>query len=74
MVTGKRPWHTLENQWAIMYNLGIAGNNAIPPIPDTSVLGVDCHDFLLKCLTRSSVDRPSAEDLLHHVFLLNATA
>ncbi|EPZ34924.1 Protein kinase, catalytic domain-containing protein [Rozella allomycis CSF55] len=39
MATGKRPWSNLENEWAIMYNLGIS--NQRPSIPENSVLGVD---------------------------------
>lgn len=30
MVTGKRPWSHLDNEWAIMYQIGIGHNH--PPL------------------------------------------
>ncbi|RKP21201.1 kinase-like protein [Rozella allomycis CSF55] len=66
MATGKRPWSNLENEWAIMYNLGIS--NQRPSIPENSVLGVDGTILLKDCFIRSYSQRPSAEELINCKF------
>jgi len=67
MVTGKKPWAHLDNEWAIMYHIGIS--NKAPPLPDTSQLSQEGIDFLTECFIRPAKDRPSAHDLLQHPWI-----
>lgn len=69
MVTGKKPWAPLDNEWAIMYHIGIAGQT--PELPSDSLVSLDCIDFIKKCFTRPAADRPSASDLLQHPWIVN---
>lgn len=68
MVTGKRPWSHLvdSNYFAVLYHIG--STEAPHPLPDdTPPLAVD---FIHKSMDRVPQQRPSAEDLLLHNFLL----
>ncbi|KAG9303282.1 hypothetical protein G9A89_013608 [Geosiphon pyriformis] len=65
MATGRRPWSNLDNEWAVMYHV-VTGH---PPLPDPSQLSDQGMDFLKQCFTRSSEERPSAEELLTHPWL-----
>src|SRR5581483_2581228 len=62
MATGRRPWHNLDNEWAVMYHV-VTGH---PPLPDPSQLSELGMDFLKQCFIRSPQQRPSAKELLKH--------
>ncbi|KAI8819541.1 uncharacterized protein EV422DRAFT_497758, partial [Fimicolochytrium jonesii] len=64
MVTGRKPWSGLDNEWAVMYHIGIA--NKMPPLPEPHELSEEGIDFLTKCFTRPASQRPSAKELLEH--------
>ncbi|KAI8922111.1 hypothetical protein DFJ77DRAFT_425175, partial [Powellomyces hirtus] len=64
MVTGRKPWSGLDNEWAVMYHIGIA--NRIPPLPEPSQLSEPGIDFLKQCFTRPATQRPTAKELLEH--------
>lgn len=66
MATGRRPWASLDNEWAIMYNIA-QGNPPQLPSPDQlSEAGID---FLKKCFIRDSKLRATAAELLQHPWL-----
>ena len=56
MSTGRRPWASLDNEWAIMYNIA-QGN----PPQQLSEQGID---FLKRCFERDPKRRASAAELL----------
>jgi len=60
--TGKRPWGGLDNEWAIMFQIGIAAKP--PPLPDESQLSPEGIDFIRQCLTIDATKRPTAVDLM----------
>ncbi|KAJ3047589.1 Suppressor of Sensor Kinase (SLN1), partial [Rhizophlyctis rosea] len=64
MVTGRKPWSSLDNEWAVMYHIGMS--NRHPPLPEPNQLSDDGIDFLRQCFTRPANDRPTAEELLEH--------
>ncbi|KAJ3340481.1 Suppressor of Sensor Kinase (SLN1) [Gonapodya sp. JEL0774] len=64
MITGRKPWYTLDNEWAIMYHIGISGRH--PPLPDPTQISEDGADFLRICFTRPAKHRPTATQLLDH--------
>ncbi|MCJ1433978.1 Suppressor of Sensor Kinase (SLN1) [Xylographa pallens] len=61
MATGRRPWASLDNEWAIMYN--IAQGNP-PQLPSSDQLSPKGMDFLKKCFERDPRRRASAAELL----------
>ncbi|MCJ1284769.1 Suppressor of Sensor Kinase (SLN1) [Xylographa opegraphella] len=61
MATGRRPWASLDNEWAIMYN--IAQGNP-PQLPSSDQLSTKGVDFLKKCFERDPRRRASAAELL----------
>ena len=61
MATGKRPWASLDNEWAIMYN--IAQGNP-PQLPSREQLSQGGIDFLKRCFERDPRKRASAAELL----------
>ena len=65
LVTGKRPWHHLDNEWAIMYHI-VSG---APQLPDPSQASNEAISFINLCLQRNPNERPSAEVLLQHPWL-----
>ncbi|KAI0966567.1 hypothetical protein F4678DRAFT_466399 [Xylaria arbuscula] len=67
MVTGRRPWSNLDNEWAIMYN--IAQGNP-PQLPDPSQLSPQGIDFLKKCFVRDPAKRATAYELLQHEWIM----
>lgn len=67
-VTGERPWK-LDNEWAIMYHIGLAKEH--PPLPDPSQLSKEGIDFIAKCLTIDPNERPTAEELRSHPWILS---
>ncbi|ROT36963.1 MAP kinase [Sodiomyces alkalinus F11] len=67
MVTGRRPWANLDNEWAIMYN--IAQGNP-PQLPSADQLSPTGLDFLQRCFTRDPRKRASAVELLQHEWIM----
>ncbi len=67
MATGRRPWSTLDNEWAIMYN--IAQGNP-PQMPAEDQLSEDGQDFLKGCFERDPSKRSSAAELLQHRWIV----
>ena len=61
MATGRRPWASLDNEWAIMYN--IAQGNP-PQLPSREQLSEQGIDFLKRCFERDPKKRASAAELL----------
>jgi mitogen-activated protein kinase kinase kinase len=67
MATGRRPWASLDNEWAIMYN--IAQGNP-PQLPTKDQLSESGIDFLNKCFERNPSKRASAVELLQHEWIM----
>lgn len=67
MVTGRRPWASLDNEWAIMYS--IAQGNP-PQMPSKDQLSRTGLDFLEKCFTRDPRKRATAVELLQHEWII----
>jgi mitogen-activated protein kinase kinase kinase len=61
MATGRRPWSSLDNEWAIMYN--IAQGNP-PQLPKREELSPEGLGFLKKCFERDPARRATAAELL----------
>lgn len=68
MATGRRPWASLDNEWAIMYN--IAQGNP-PQLPSTDQLSPQGIDFLKRCFFRDPRQRASAIELLQHEWIVS---
>ncbi|BGO88913.1 hypothetical protein NBRC10512_003431 [Rhodotorula toruloides] len=69
--TGRRPWSNLDNEWAIMFHIGIAVQH--PPLPEPHQLSELGIDFIRQCLTIDPDKRPSAEELMVHPWIQEAT-
>lgn len=67
MVTGRRPWASLDNEWAIMYN--IAQGNP-PQLPTKEQLSPEGIKFLKKCFERDPKKRATAAELLQSEWIL----
>jgi mitogen-activated protein kinase kinase kinase len=63
MATGARPWASLDNEWAIMYNIA---NGDSPVLPSREQLSDSGLDFLRRCFERDPARRASAVELLQH--------
>ncbi|KAF1826199.1 MAP kinase [Dissoconium aciculare CBS 342.82] len=63
MATGARPWASLDNEWAIMYNIA---NGDSPTLPTKEQLSDSGLDFLRRCFERDPARRASAVELLQH--------
>lgn len=61
MSTGRRPWASLDNEWAIMYN--IAQGNP-PQLPSKDQLSPEGIEFLKRCFEKDARRRASAAELL----------
>lgn len=61
MSTGRRPWASLDNEWAIMYN--IAQGNP-PQLPSKDQLSPEGIEFLKRCFDKDPRRRASAAELL----------
>ncbi|KAK4704398.1 mitogen-activated protein kinase kinase kinase, partial [Phenoliferia sp. Uapishka_3] len=68
--TGRRPWSNLDNEWAIMFHIGIAVQH--PPLPDPSQLSELGIDFIRQCLMIDPDKRPTAVELLSHPWIEQA--
>ncbi|GBE78410.1 kinase [Sparassis latifolia] len=67
--TGKKPWSNLDNEWAIMFHIGVATQH--PPLPDPSQLSEMGIDFIRQCLTIDPMRRPTAVELMNHPWMLD---
>ena len=65
--TGRRPWSQLDNEWAIMFQIGIAAKP--PPLPDETQLSALGIDFIRQCLTIDANHRPTAVQLSEHPWI-----
>jgi mitogen-activated protein kinase kinase kinase len=67
MATGRRPWASLDNEWAIMYNIAQGNPPQLPTNEQLSELGLD---FLRKCFERDPAVRSSSAELLQHDWIM----
>jgi len=67
MATGRRPWASLDNEWAIMYNIAQGNPPQLPTIDQLSPEGID---FLKRCFVRDPKNRASAAELLQHEWIM----
>ncbi|KAJ9660344.1 Suppressor of Sensor Kinase (SLN1) [Neophaeococcomyces mojaviensis] len=67
MATGRRPWSTLDNEWAIMYNIA---NGNPPQMPTSDQLSPMGMDFLKRCFDRDPQRRSTAAELLQHPWIV----
>ncbi|KZP00719.1 hypothetical protein CALVIDRAFT_209119 [Calocera viscosa TUFC12733] len=67
MSTGRKPWSNLDNEWAIMFHIGVAAKP--PPLPDQSQLSESGIDFIRRCLTIDPIHRPTATELMEHPWI-----
>lgn len=67
ITTGRKPWSNLDNEWAIMFHIGIATQH--PPLPDPGQMSDLGIDFIQQCLTIDPNSRPTASELMHHPWL-----
>ncbi|CZT09000.1 related to MAP kinase kinase kinase Wis4 [Rhynchosporium agropyri] len=67
MATGRRPWASLDNEWAIMYNIAQGNPPQLPAMDQLSPEGID---FLKRCFVRDPKKRASAAELLQHEWIM----
>jgi mitogen-activated protein kinase kinase kinase len=67
MATGRRPWASLDNEWAIMYNIAQGNTPQLPARDQLTELGIA---FLDKCFDRDPVKRASAAELLQDSWIM----
>jgi mitogen-activated protein kinase kinase kinase len=67
MATGRRPWASLDNEWAIMFNIA---NANMPQLPSPDQLSEEGIDFLRRCFERDPAKRASAAELLQHEWIM----
>ncbi|EJD04261.1 uncharacterized protein FOMMEDRAFT_28004 [Fomitiporia mediterranea MF3/22] len=65
--TGRKPWSNLDNEWAIMFHIGVATQH--PPLPENGELSDMGINFIKQCLTIDPMRRPTAEELTHHPWM-----
>ncbi|KAK4687808.1 mitogen-activated protein kinase kinase kinase, partial [Tremellales sp. Uapishka_1] len=63
----RKPWSNLDNEWAIMFHIGIATQH--PPLPEPGQLSELGIDFIEQCLCLDPAERPTASELLFHPWL-----
>ncbi|PLN83834.1 putative MAP kinase [Aspergillus taichungensis] len=68
MATGRRPWSTLDNEWAIMYNIAQGSQPALPSRDQLGDLGID---FLRRCFECDPLKRSTAAELLQHEWIVS---
>ncbi|EGO02713.1 hypothetical protein SERLA73DRAFT_102617 [Serpula lacrymans var. lacrymans S7.3] len=66
--TGKKPWSNLDNEWAIMFHIGVATQH--PPLPEPGQLSELGINFIKQCLTIDPMRRPTAVELLEHPWMV----
>jgi len=67
--TGKKPWSHLDNEWTIMYHIGVATQH--PPLPEPDQLSELGVKFIKECLTVDPTRRPSEFELMDHRWMLD---
>ncbi|PFH54762.1 hypothetical protein AMATHDRAFT_134504 [Amanita thiersii Skay4041] len=68
IATGKKPWSNLDNEWAIMFHIGVATQH--PPLPEPSQLSEMGINFIKQCLIIDPMRRPTATELMDHPWML----
>ncbi|KAF3000280.1 Suppressor of Sensor Kinase (SLN1) [Curvularia kusanoi] len=71
MATGRRPWASMDNEWAIMYHIA---QGDPPQLPGRDQLSEQGIDFLMKCFERDPNKRASAVELLQHEWIMTLRA
>jgi mitogen-activated protein kinase kinase kinase len=71
MATGRRPWASMDNEWAIMYHIAQGDPPQLPTSDQLSGIGID---FLKKCFERDPAKRASAVELLQHEWIMTLRA
>ena len=71
MATGRMPWNDLDNDWAVMFQLGL---NRAPPCPSKSDFSDLALEFLSTCMNVDAAERPTAAQLLEHLWILDTTS
>lgn len=71
MATGRRPWASMDNEWAIMYHIAQGDPPQLPSRDQLSDTGID---FLKKCFERDPAKRASAVELLQHEWIMTLRA
>jgi len=66
--TGHKPWSNLDNEWAIMFHIGVATKH--PPLPEPGQLSSLGIAFIKDCLNIDAYKRPSAAELLIHAWIM----
>ena len=61
MITGRRPWANLDNEWAVMYHVA-AGQ--LPQFPNPEEVSEEGMNFLRRCLVQNPNKRATAFELL----------
>lgn len=67
--TGKKPWSNLDNEWAIMFHIGVATQH--PPLPEPGQLSDLGISFIKNCLALDPLTRPTATELMDHPWMLD---
>ncbi|XP_069140240.1 mitogen-activated protein kinase kinase kinase 4-like isoform X2 [Argopecten irradians] len=62
--TGKRPWHEFDNNFQIMFKVGMGGTPAIP-----EKLSEEGKEFLSFCFVQDPTERATAGFLVDHAFV-----
>jgi len=65
--TGRKPWSNLDNEWAIMFHIGVATQH--PPLPEPHELSELGIDFIRQCLIIDPMERPTAVELMDHPWM-----
>ncbi|KAJ6121556.1 hypothetical protein N7512_004021 [Penicillium capsulatum] len=68
MATGRRPWSSLDNEWAIMYNIAQGNQPSLPSCDQLSEVGTD---FLRRCFECDPLRRSTAAELLQHEWIVS---
>jgi len=66
--TGRKPWSNLDNEWAIMFHIGVATQH--PPLPEPDQLSELGINFIKQCLTIDASRRPTALELMDHPWMV----
>ncbi|KAF5377208.1 hypothetical protein D9615_006323 [Tricholomella constricta] len=66
--TGKKPWSNLDNEWAVMFHIGVATQH--PPLPEPGQLSELGISFIKQCLIIDPIRRPSATELMDHRWMV----
>jgi mitogen-activated protein kinase kinase kinase len=70
MATGNPPWDDFDNDWAVMFQIGL---NRLPDFPSKSEISDLGLEFIRACLTPDPVERPTAAQLLEHLWILDTS-